>query len=43
MFPWVNRVEHNPYSNNKYAHFDDNGLPLHGLSVNSPRIHVITM
>ena len=32
MFPWVNRVTHNPYSQYIQNNFsDNNNLPLHGL------------
>lgn len=38
MFPWVNRVTHNPYSQYIQNNFsDNNNLPLHGLFANSKR------
>ena len=36
MYPWVNRVEQNPFPiESEYK--DGNGIPLHGLYVNDKR------
>ena len=37
MYPWVNRVLKVPFEKATDVHTDDNGIPLHGLYVNSPR------
>lgn len=37
MFPWVNRVEKNPFLPVQGDYFDGNGLPLHGLYVDDQR------
>jgi galactose mutarotase-like enzyme len=37
MFPWVNRIEENPFLPVESEHFDGNGIPLHGLYVNDQR------
>ncbi len=37
MFPWVNRVETNPFLPVSSEYYDGNGLPLHGLYVNDQR------
>lgn len=37
MFPWVNRIEKVPYPNIEHPYKDGNGLPIHGLYVDSPR------
>lgn len=42
MFPWVNRVEENPFLPVKSEYFDGNGLPLHGLYVNAKRDIITT-
>jgi hypothetical protein len=36
MFPWVNRIEKVPYQA-EHPYTDGNGLPIHGLYVDSPR------
>lgn len=36
MFPWVNRIEKVPFDL-QHPYTDDNGLPIHGLYVDSPR------
>ena len=37
MFPWVNRIETVPFLNVQHPYTDSNGLPIHGLYVDSPR------
>jgi hypothetical protein len=37
MYPWVNRVEENPFLPVQSEYFDGNGLPIHGLYVNDKR------
>ena len=37
MFPWVNRIEKVPFPNVQHIYKDGNGIPLHGLYVDSPR------
>lgn len=37
MFPWVNRIEEVPYKDIQHPYKDGNGLPIHGLYVDSPR------
>ena len=34
MYPWVNRVEKNPYTDKESPFKDGNGIPLHGFYVN---------
>lgn len=37
MFPWVNRIEQLPSPSLKHPYTDSNGLPIHGLYVDSHR------
>lgn len=36
MYPWVNRIEKVPYQV-EHPYNDGNGIPIHGLYVDSPR------
>lgn len=42
MYPWVNRVEVNPFLPVQSEYFDGNGIPLHGLYVNDKRDITVT-